>query len=347
MSPKQPPSPEEWFHRKATDYVEAQVLYHLGQAGVFGHLREGPQQAHDLAVGLHLVPEVLTILLEYIEGVGELLTRDEMGRFQLTSFGRAVLERFGREGSETTSYNFFNVRVGAYGVIWNGLGGLLSGETAYGRGLTREGDRAADAVYTVGKRLEAGLFKLVDRLQIDTALEVGVTSGLLNSLGATRRHVQLLGLDRSPAALADAEARALAENNPGVTWLEADLFDTSAWVSPTWRQRKGLLFSVHFHEFLAAGTAELQAWIAELSQQLPGWHLLAIEQPRLDSADRDRVSEVEWLYNHSNILIHHLIGNGRILSDSRWRHLFEEAGATVEAVSPMGFLGYQAYVIEL
>ena len=340
-------SAEEWFHRKATDYVEAQILYHLNRAGLFQELEKGPQSAHDLATGLGLVPQVLQMLLEYLEGVDGLIGRDEEGRFVLTEFGREILGRFGRPGESGTTYNFFDVRVGAYGEVWSSLGELLSGEASYGRDLKREGERAADAVYTVGKRLEEGFLQIVDRLGAETALELGVTSGLLNILGQVRPATRLYGVDRSQEVLDAAEAKARSESVHGIRWLAGDIFDLEAWVNPALKQQHGVLFTVHFHEFLAAGTERVQKWLRDLRGELSGWHIVAMEQPRLAAGDRDRVPEVEWLYNHSNILIHHLIGNGRILSDTRWRKLFEEADLTLESVTPMNFLGYQGYVYRL
>ena len=122
MSDEAKQSPEEWFHRKATDFVESQILYHLNRVGVWHALRRGPQSAHDLALALSLVPEVLGILLEYVVGVDRLLEHDDEGRFRLTAFGHDVLTRYGREGQATTTYNFFDVRVGSYGPIWAQLG---------------------------------------------------------------------------------------------------------------------------------------------------------------------------------------------------------------------------------
>ena len=54
-----------------------------------------------------------------------------------------------------------------------------------------------------------------------------------------------------------------------------------------------------------------------------------------------------WSYHASNVLIHHLIDNGRILTRHEWLALFTGAGARIERISPTGFLGYNAYVLEL
>jgi len=120
-------SPEQWFHRRATHYVEAQMLFHLGRAGVFHLLdSQGSLSAEAMAHELGLVSEVLATCLEYICGVDALLEQDVQGRYGLTEFGSAVLERFGRDDGDSKHFNLFDVRVGAYGPVWSGLGQLLS-----------------------------------------------------------------------------------------------------------------------------------------------------------------------------------------------------------------------------
>ena len=101
-------TPEQWFHRRATHYVEAQVLFHLGQAGVFHQLDSaGACSIEELAAELDLVPEVLATCMEYVHGIDGLLSIDEESRYGLTEFGEAVLARFGRTDGETKHFNFF------------------------------------------------------------------------------------------------------------------------------------------------------------------------------------------------------------------------------------------------
>ena len=332
-----------WFHRKATAYVETQMLYHLNQVGVWAQLQKGPQSPHDIATTLGLVPEVLRVMLEYVEGVDSLLERDDEGRFELTEFGHRVLKRFGRDGLSGSTFNFFDVRVGAYGPVWQQMGKMLTGDVTYGRDLEREGDRAADAVFTIGKRMEKGFVEILKRVQPDIIVELGVTSGLLELGKSQVASVDAIGLDRDQMALDVAAQRFQTETGHEGTWIQTDIFSPESWLQPSFSNKRGLIFSVHFHEFLARGVEHLQRWLRELQQHLPGWSVLAIEQPRLRSDERDKVTEVEWLYNHSNILIHHLIGNGHILSDANWRKLFAEADCELDEIHPMEFLGYNGY----
>lgn len=332
--------PQTWFHDKATAYVEAQMLFHLGRAGVFAALAEGPATPDTLAERLGLEPAPLATSLEYIAGVDDLLERDPAGAYALTAFGRAVVERFGRETSGGLRVNLFDVRVGAYGPVWAGLGGILDGSTPYGQGVLRAGDEAAAALYTICSRMAPALRAEVQALGVEQAVEIGVSTGLLEHLSGLG--LRLHGLDRAATAIASAESRrALAGTDP-VSWITHDLFDP-AWTDGLADSGPGVLYSVHFHEILAAGEDRLVALLRDLGRRLPGWFVLAAEQPRLPDTERRTTSRSGWLYAQSNVLIHHLIGNGRILTDGRWRALFARAGLNRVRISGMNYLGYRSY----
>ena len=84
--------------------------------------------------------------------------------------------------------------------------------------------------------------------------------------------------------------------------------------------------------------------VEELGASFSGSYLVALEQPVLD---QEAEGEVLRLYSSSNRFIHHLIGNGRILSADDWSALFREAGCRVNAVQELGYLGYHAWVVQL
>ena len=341
-------SPEAWFHRLATDYVEAQILFHLNRVGVFEELdRRGPLQAEALASALGLVAQPLAVLLDYVCGVDRLVERDGDGAYGMSAWGRQVLDRYGREDGDGRSFNFFDVRVGAYGPVWSALGSMLRGEVSYGDGVERAGDRAADAVYKVGAQLAKPLARIVDGLGARTLVEIGVTSGLLSRLALRNPGVSLVGLDRSPAELAEAQSRAMTDGVDAITWIEADLFRPDTWTAQLAGGGPGCLFTVHAHEFLAAGEERVVNLLQALGQELPGWTLVAMEQPMLADSERGQVSDTLWRYHHSNVLIHHLIGNGRILGDEAWRALFARAGCGLLGVEPLNYLGYHAYTLRL
>ena len=88
--------------------------------------------------------------------------------------------------------------------------------------------------------------------------------------------------------------------------------------------------------------------LRERGRARPGWTLVALEQPHPGSSpDEQPDTSVGHRYAHSNVLIHHLIGNGRILSGADWSALFAAAGCTVVEQRPLDYLGYNAIVARL
>jgi hypothetical protein len=157
--------------------------------------------------------------------------------------------------------------------------------------------------------------------------------------------LRLVGLDRSKLTLTRACLRAEELGVEGITWRQEDFFEPETWAGALGED--GVIFSVHFHELMAAGRERMIAALRKLGRRLPGVRILSMEQPRLPTEARDAVSESSWLYSQSNVLIHHLIGNGRILSQDQWNELFTEAGGVIESCEPMGFLGYNMMEIRL
>jgi len=340
-----PFDPELWFHRRAAHYVEAQLLYHLNSCGFFAHLeKEGPSSVEELATKLSLDPKALGAVLEFIAGVDSILCRSESGAYALTLQGRAVLERYSRRSKDGTQFNIFDVRVGAYGPVWQGLGDMLRGEVQYGDGLHRAGEVAAEGVYKVGAKMAPGLVRLLEELKPQFEVELGVTTGLLEAMALHLPARHRIGLDRSATALKEAGRRAVASGATEIAWMNADLFNVSDWADRLPCEGVGVFFSVHFHEFMAQGEEAVQGLLRDMGSRFPGAYVVALEQAaENESGD----SEAVCLYAQSNRLIHHLIGNGRILSQAEWVALFEGSGCKVERVESLNYLGYKAYVVEL
>jgi len=337
--------PELWFHERAAFYVEAQLLYHLNEVGVFRVLALGERASSDaLAQRLGLVEPLLQTVLQYVHGVDDILDLDEEGLWGLTEFGRSVLERFGREDPRGARLNLFDVRVGGYGPVWTAAGALLKGEVSYGNGVERMGERAAQAVYKVGARMSGPLGSVLSALGVDEAVEWGVTTGLLQGLTGIDR---LVGVDRNASALREAQQRANEAGAGEISWIQADVFETDTWLSRVSNEGRTAFFSVHFHEFLAAGEERVVELLKSLSSSHAGSYVLAMEQPCLPLEEREKVPRAHWLYAQSNQLIHHFIGNGRILRDDEWRALFHRGGCRCVRVESMEYLGYQLYVLEL
>jgi len=180
---------------------------------------------------------------------------------------------------------------------------------------------------------------------IGHGVEVGLTTGLVEKLGEKYPGHRLYGLDRSEHTLERNAASAAARNVTNIQWLRGDYFDVESWSQAVDAGRPGLIFSLHFHELIAAGEERFREALCRLKSALPGWSLLAFEQPRLPHSERASTSETLWLYAQSNILIHHLIGNGRILSREAWLDLGAQAGCRV-ADRPCNYLGYRAFLFQ-
>lgn len=336
-----PASPQSWFHRVATDYVVAQAFYHLGETGVFQVMCRGPVSASKLADELGLDESLLQKLLEYLCATDPVIGRDLDNQYYMTKFGQAVVKRFGREEEDgTLKLNLFGVRVGAYGPVWSRIGAMLRNEVVYGEDFHRYGAAAAEALFRFARNFLPCIEHAVATTRPDTIVEFGVTTGLLQDLGRTSPQATLVGIDRSPDALADAAAHV---DRSDVRWLEADLQHPEGWVGSL--SGRGLLYSVHFHEFLAMGDEVVVPALRHFFKHLPEWSILAIEQPALPLSQREGVPEAQWLNAQSNILIHEFIENAKILSDAGWKEFFGRCGHIVECKAT-GFLGYKGYLIQ-
>jgi hypothetical protein len=336
-------SPESWFHRRATYYVESQILFHLNQAGVFGLFSSGEAlSAAEIAASLRLDPGPTAALLDYVFEVDDLFKRDEQGKYSLSEFGNQVVERFsGMKGdSGSRAINMFDVRVGAYGPVWQNLGRMLAGAGKYGEDFHREGRYAENGVSKLAMRFWNILTQHTDEFSPDRVVEVGVTTGLVQRLAQQRPARVHFGLDRSGRVLREAAETARLAN---LCWIESDFFDLERWCETVGPQDRGLIYSLHFHELIARGENAFVDTLRELRSRLPGWSLLAFEQPRLPHSEKAQLAETLWLYAQSNILIHHLIGNGRILSREAWIDLGRQAGCREVTERPCNYLGYQAF----
>lgn len=343
-------SPEAWYHELGTKYVVAQILFHFNNTGVIADLAEHePSSPQEIAKRLKLDARVLDVLLTYLANADELLTFDGENRYRFTDFGHAVLTRYSRKEKDEIFYNFHQVRVGALGTVWEALGGMLEGSLKYGVDIKRRGEYAEEGVYTLAKKFSPVLLTELQREPFDAILEIGANTGLTEQVGLQLKSADIHCLDRSTDSLKKASERYAAHVNQGAPakWVHADFFNPSDWLAKIGPKKKLCIFSIHFHEVLAAGEDALIEVLKELRASGTKGRVLVLEQPRLEPSDRNKIAKHLWLYNHSNVLIHHLIGNGKILSQSEWVRLFEKAGCKLHSITPSGYLGYQLFVFEL
>ncbi len=336
--------PEEWFHQSATTYVQAQILFHLNQTGVINFIfSNGPSTSKEIAEKLNLVTGTLETLLDYAFHVDEIFQRDSGRRYEFSEFGRAVLKRYGREVNGMHHFNFFDVRLGGYEPVWNGLSKLLKGEAKYGNQIHRRGEFAAEGLFTSSIGFFPTLKTTIESVETPGVVEFGVSTGLLMALAQTGIKRKWSGLDRNPSELLKADSKASALGVTGIKWIEADLYAPNKWAKELFGLPQ-IFFSVHFHEFMAKGWKANVDLLKSLRERFSGSYVIALEQPRKEIQDRDKLPKSQWLYSQSNVLIHHLVGNGNILTESEWSRLFEEAGCSLVKIDKTGYLGYYLFM---
>lgn len=343
-------SPESWFHRRATLYVETQILFHLSQVGVLNLLNKGGSHtAPQIANSLHLEVGATDALLDYVFEVDDLLDRDQQDRYSLSEFGRKVVDRFSdmKADAEQQSINMFDVRVGAYGPVWQNLSKMLSGDGRYGKDFHREGRYAENGVFKLAMNFWNSLIEHIEELGVDSILEVGLTTGLLERLGETYPGHLLYGLDKNKLTIERNAASASAKEIKNIHWIHSDYFDLDGWCKAVDAERRCLVYSLHFHELMARGEDKFVEILRGLKTALPNWAVVAFEQPRLPHGEKASIPETQWLYSQSNVLIHHLIGNGRILSRDAWMDLGYQAGCRKVTDRACNYLGYRAFVFQL
>lgn len=344
-------TPENWFHQRATFYVEAQILFHLNQVGVFQHLlSDGSCTSSKLANDLDLNPSAIEALLDYVVGVDDILDKNNDNEYEITPFGERVLARF--SNSDTTDnnrINMFDVRVGAYGPVWENLTFMLKKEKKYGQDFIRNGKYAENGVSKIAKNFAPILNKTIEKYNIKTVVEIGSATGLLKFIHNENPEICLNGIDKSPTSIEETK-NILRDIDGRINLVCEDFFDTGSWLKTIEKSdvsKSGMIYSIHFHELLAKGYDKLVDTISKIKQKLPGWIIIALEQPRLEKSERDSSKETLWLYGQSNILIHHLIGNGRILSEHEWLQLGKDSGCIEVTSLSCEYLGYKSYCFQL
>lgn len=273
---------------------------------------------------LDLDERILQSLLDYAADVGEIIRADADGVFRLTPFGQKVTGRYGKVNGDRTTYNMFDVRVGAWGPVWANLGEMLRKTKVYG----------------------VDLHRAADRLAATAVVEVGPTSGILAQLAAapggdTRRYV---GVDISQESLEFARRLARERGVDSISWYHGDVFEPAVWMEALAREQRVMYFSCHFHEFLSHGVGVTERALQELTAAPNTAGILALEQPRLEPELREGTSSTRWLYAQSNVLIHHLIKNARVMYGSEWQELLRKGGCGEVWVEGTKGFGFNAYI---
>jgi SAM-dependent methyltransferase len=177
-------------------------------------------------------------------------------------------------------------------------------------------------------------------------VELGPTSGILAQLasapGGDRR--RYAGVDISRESLEFARRLARERGVYAISWHHGDAFEPAGWMEAFAPDQRVMYFSCHFHEFLSHGVAVVERALRVLTAAPNTAGILALEQPRLEHELRERTSSTSWLYAQSNVLIHHLIENARILHGSEWQDLLRRGGCGEVWVEDTEGFGFNAYI---
>jgi hypothetical protein len=318
--------------------------------GVLNLLHKGGSYtAPQIADCLHLDVGATDALLDYVFEVDNLLERDRQDKYSLSEFGKKVVDRFSKmngDAAQQTAINMFDVRVGAYGPVWQNLSRMLSGKGRYGEDFNREGKYAENGVFKLAGNFWNSLIEHIEQSGVESIVEVGLT-GLLEKLGENYSDRVLYGLDKNKLTVERNAESAKAKKINNIRWINANYFEPQRWCRSVDAQRGGLIYSLHFHELIARGEEHFVNALRELKALLPNWTVIAFEQPRLPHSDKESIPETLWLYSQSNILIHHLIGNGKILSRDAWLELGTRAGCRKVTDRACNYLGYRAFTFQL
>lgn len=341
-------NPRAWFHELATHYLVAQVIFHLSQTGVIQELDIAESvDVKDLSQKLSLDERVLSIVLEYAAGTDPVIEKIGEGRYRLTDFGREVARQFCRKDSEGRKYNLFDVRIGALGNVWQNLSGLLKGDLVYGKNIVRNGAYAADGVY----KLAAGNFPSLENAVRDfspsAVVEFGPTSGLMQLLAGKFPDLRLYGIDRKQESLDEAERYARNAGVSNIKWIRSDMYDIGAWSPNLVTEKNVIFFSVHFHEFLSAGENRFREFLAEMAGEFKGSRIIVMDIPAIAPDVKESVPPSLWQFSAYNIISHHLIGTGRILTEDQWKNLLQIPQAKLIRVEPSGSFGYVSFHLDL
>lgn len=341
-------SPESFFHEVGTHYVVAEILFSLNQTTILSRLFDaGTLDLEKVCKEERLNQQVVTSLLDYLSNVTPLFEYSrEKSTVHLSEFGQKYLSRYSRRTADGSLHlNFWDVRVGGYGNVWNAVDRLSTNQLTYGVDIKREGQFAEGGVFKTANgfwpAIESTLKMLTD---VDVIGEFGINSGLLKFVEQKIPQLKIMGIDKSNESIQNFKN--IFGESKQIDLKYENILNVASWGHGLGRSGKKLFFSVHFHEFMAVDGL-VPMLMRNLKNQFDEPYILSFEQPRYDSTERENMQEHLWLYSQSNILIHHLIGNGKILSRTEWARLFESTGGRILEQKPIGYLGYEMFLVKL
>lgn len=261
-------------------------------------------------------PEAAALLrasLRYLTQRG--VTREDESRFTLTDYGREI--------SRDRGYLIW--LVGGYGEPLRRLDAFLAHGMRYGTDYTRDGRWVANgAAQLGGSDVVPAAFGLLDRLTFGKVLDLGCGNARL-LLNVCRRYgAGGVGVDLSPAAVAEAEKEIAAADL--TSRVEVVLGDAGSLGEVKGIGEVDLVITFFLlHEILAAGRDVLVRYLNEMSELLRTGANLLIAEVEPPVSDDNPVFTPEFTYVHAMM-------RQELLPAEGWSDVLSAGGFTVREV---------------
>ncbi len=292
-------------------------------------LQEGTVDIREFAERHSLVFDVLHPVVEYLDCIG--LMRLEGDRCTLTRKGRTLL------GDPRGSFELTH----GYQPILARLEQLLDGRAVYKRDVDRLGDYIARGSGRLGRQLPFAVMRsMVDKHGSRRVLDLGAGNVEFLEMLCEIPGVVCRGVEIDPAAV--EEGRRQLEQSPvrdRIELIEADMFDVDS-AARRWPDTDAVVAIDTFHEYIWTERPRIVDLLQQLARVLPEALFYVGEFCRQPHAQ---------LRRHPTAFVeHHLFHNltrQKILSDTEWETLFDEAGLELVDKSIFSMVGHGYFVL--
>jgi len=313
-------------------YCTAASLWALFDTGVMDALTGGAASSAELAGKLDLDERILSYVLDYLDLVHVLKRNPRNRGYSLDRLG----EQLTREPR-----GVFDLARG-YEPVLAELTGLLRGEKAVGREVTREPRFIARGEGALGLTLPFPvLADVVKRGNFRRVLDL--RCGHLEFLFTLCRadpEMRCYGIDPSRDAVEHARS-ALADSpfRDRVTVEHGDLFAIDGFLE-RWPDVDVMTAYDTFHEHLISGTGKIEELLRHCHSKFPGVALVVAEfcrQPR----ERLRRRPTAFVEHH----LWHNLTNQVLLSADEWRSIFRRAGYRISDERVFDIVGHGYFTL--
>lgn len=297
-------------------FALASVLASLDEAGLLAELEAGPTTGERAEDADRLLPAALRYLAQ------RELAEEQDGAFVLTERGRAVVKDKG----------YLVWLQGGYGHVLASLGDFVTGARRYGADVERAGRWVAEGSALIGRDDVAPYaVEVLSGIDFSRVVDLGCGNARFLIGAAERFGVSGVGVDLSPEACEDAEARIAAAGLTGtVTVRCGDAGDLDA--IPELRDADLAVAHFLLHEIFEHGREALVGYLTKLGELMPsGGHMLVAEVQPASGAHDER-----W---RPEFTLLHAIMRQELLDADGWHEAFTAAGWTRRTVRDLGLPG--------